>query len=173
MGRGFVLGFVTAIASLIVAGYVFVTSGALPAGQDAKPSRLERWAAKQSLRATMRREARGLSSPLDPTDENLTAGAALYRSHCQVCHGGADGAASPIARGLAPPAPQLAKHGVDDDPVGVTYWKVDHGIRFTGMPAFGGTLSTNEMWQVSLFAKHMKALPPKARSTWEAGNTVP
>jgi hypothetical protein len=28
-----------------------------------------------------------------------------------VCHGGADGAASPIARGLAPNAPQFAKDG--------------------------------------------------------------
>jgi mono/diheme cytochrome c family protein len=173
MGKGFFLGFVTAIALLLVAVIVFVTSGALPAGQDSKPGALERWAAKTSLRATMRRETRGLSSPLRPTDENLTAGAALYRSHCQVCHGGADGAASSIARGLTPPAPQLAQHGVDDDPEGVTYWKVDHGIRFTGMPAFGGTLSRNEMWQVTLFAKHMKVLPPGARRAWEAGALAP
>jgi thiosulfate dehydrogenase len=171
--KGFVLGFVVAIATLIAASYFFVTRGALPAGQDSKPSRLEKWAAKRSLQATMRREAQGLKSPLQLTDDNLTAGLALYRAHCQVCHGGADGRASSIARGLTPNVPQLAKDGVEDDPEGVTYWKVAHGIRFTGMPAFGETLSGPEMWQIALFAKHMDSLPPGARSAWLAGKAAP
>ncbi len=173
MGKGFVLGFVAAIAILIAAGYFFVTSGALPAGQDSKTSKLEKWAAKRSLQATMRREARALTSPLPPTDDNLTAGIALYRTHCQVCHGGSEGEVSLIARGLTPNPPQLAKHGVEDDPEGVIYWKVAHGIRFTGMPAFGGTLSDREMWQITLFAKHMNSLPSGARSAWLAGTSAP
>jgi hypothetical protein len=53
-----------------------VTTGALPAGQDAKPSELEEWAAETSLRATIHREARGLKSPIEPTEENLSAGLA-------------------------------------------------------------------------------------------------
>jgi mono/diheme cytochrome c family protein len=173
VGKGFVLGFVAAIATSIAAGYFFVTSGALPAGQDSKPSRLERWAAKKSLRAAMRREAQGLTSPLQPTDDNLSAGIALYRAHCQVCHGGADGGVSLIARGLTPNAPQLAKDGVEDDPEGMTYWKVAHGIRFTGMPAFGETLSGREMWQIALFVKHMDSLPHGARSAWLAVKPAP
>ena len=173
MGKGFVLGFVSAIAILIAAGYFFVTSGDLPAGQDSKPSKLEKWAAKRSLQATMRREAQGLTSPLQPTDDNFTAGIALYRAHCQVCHGGADGEVSLIARGLTPNPPQLAKDGVEDDPEGVTYWKVAHGIRFTGMPAFGKTLSDREMWEITLLAKHMNSLPSGARSAWLAGKSAP
>ena len=173
MGKGFVLGFVSAIAILIAAGYFFVTSGDLPAGQDSKPSKMEKWAAKRSLQATMRREAQGLTSPLQPTDDNFTAGIALYRAHCQVCHGGADGEVSLIARGLTPNPPQLAKDGVEDDPEGVTYWKVAHGIRFTGMPAFGKTLSDREMWEITLLAKHMNSLPSGARSAWLAGKSAP
>jgi mono/diheme cytochrome c family protein len=166
MGRGFVLGFAAAIAALIIGAFLFVTGGALPAGQDSKPSSLEKWAAKQSLRATMRREAQGLKSPIPPTDDNLAAGIALYRTHCQVCHGGADGAASSIAKGLTPSAPQLARDGVEDDPEGTIYWKVSHGIRFTGMPAFHETLSDREIWEIALFAKHMDSLPPGARNAW-------
>ncbi len=173
MGKGFVLGLVAAIATLIAGAYFFVSSGALPAGQDSKPSGLEKWAAKKSLQATMRREAQGLKSPVQPTDENLTAGIALYRAHCQVCHGGADGAASSIAKGLTPNPPQLAKHGVEDDPEGETYWKIVHGIRFTGMPAFGETLSGPEMWQIALLAKHMDSLTPGARGAWLAGKAAP
>jgi thiosulfate dehydrogenase len=87
-----------------------------------------------------------LSAP--PTEENLTAGLALYEKNCQVCHGGSDGAASSIARGLAPNAPQLAKDGVADDPEGETYWRIAHGIRFTAMPVFRETLSDGEIWQI-------------------------
>ena len=173
MGKAFVLGFVTAIATMTAAVCFFVMSGALPAGQDSKLSRLEKWVAKRSLEATMRREAQGLENPLQPTDDNLTAGIALYRVHCQVCHGGTEGGVSSIARGLTPNAPQLAKDGVEDDPEGVIYWKVVHGIRFTGMPAFSETLSAREMWQIALFAKHMDSLPPGTRSAWLAGKAAP
>lgn len=173
MARGFLLGIVVSMAATIAGAYFFVTSGALPAGQDVKPGALERWAAKRSLRAAVRREARGLKSPLPSTDDNLAAGIALYVSNCQICHGGPQGTASAIARGLSPDAPQLAKHGVEDDPEGTTYWKIAHGIRFTGMPAFRQTLSDREIWQITLFAKRMNALPPGAQQAWVAARTIP
>jgi mono/diheme cytochrome c family protein len=171
--RGFILGLVIAVVTLVAGGYFVVTGGVLPAGQDVKPAALERWAAKASLRATMRREARGLNSPLPADEGNLAAGAALYVAHCQVCHGGADGAASPIAKGLTPNAPQLAKDGVEDDPEGTIHWKIAHGIRFTGMPSYRQSLSEREMWQLALFAKHMDKLPPAAGQVWAAGKSTP
>jgi len=171
--KGFILGIVVAIAVAVGGGYFFVASGALPAGQDVKPGALERWAAKKSLRAAIAREARGLKSPLPSTDDNLAAGIALYVAHCQICHGGPEGSPSAIARGLTPDAPQLAKHGVEDDPEGTIYWKIAHGIRFTGMPSFRPTLSDREMWQITLFARRMNALPPGARQAWAAGRTTP
>ena len=168
MARGFALGVVVVLVALGIGGYLFVTSGALPAGQDAATSRLETWAAKTSLRATVRRESKTLKSPVTGTDADLAAGVALYREHCQVCHGGPDGVATAVANGLSPHAPQLAKHGVEDDPEGVIYWKIAHGIRFTGMPGFGRSLDERALWEMTLFLKHMDALPPAARAAWLA-----
>ena len=173
MVKGFILGIVVSIAVAIAGAYLFVSRGMLPAGQDVKPGALEKWAAKTSLRATMRREAQELKSPIPPTNENLAAGVALYVAHCQVCHGGPDGVASPVAKGLSPDAPQLAKHGVEDDPEGTIYWKIAHGIRFTGMPAFRPSLSDQEIWQMALFAKQMDKLPPGLRQAWAAGKPTP
>jgi len=51
-------------------------------------------------------------------------------------------------------------------PIGYTYWKVYHGIRMTGMPSFGRTLSSTEIWQIALFLKHMDALTPVAKKAW-------
>jgi thiosulfate dehydrogenase len=132
---------------------------------------LERWAAKKSLSATMRRDAWNLRSPIQSSDEDLLAGAALFVAHCQVCHGGPGGTASSIARGLAPRAPQLATDGVEDDPEGTIYWKVSHGIRFTGMPAFHETLSEREMWQMTLFLKQMNSAP--GQQAWASKAKTP
>ena len=173
MARGFLFGIVVSIAAVIAGAYLVVKGGVLPAGQDVKPGAIEKWAAKTSLRATMYREAQALRSPLPPTDENLAAGVALYVAHCQVCHGGPDAVASSIAKGLTPSAPQLAKHGVEDDPEGTIYWKIAHGIRFTGMPAFRPTLSDREIWQMALFAKRMDKLSPGLRQAWTAGKPTP
>lgn len=47
---------------------------------------------------------------------------------------------------------------VTDDPEGVTYWKVTHGIRLSGMPGFESTLSDTQRWQVTMLAAHADKL---------------
>ena len=82
--------------------------------------------------------------------------------------GASDAKPSRIASGLYQHPPQLAKDGVEDDPEGVTFWKIEHGIRFTGMPSFGETLDNLQKWQLTLFLKHMDSLPPAPERTWKA-----
>jgi len=60
---------------------------------------------------------------------------------------------------MFPKPPQLFEHGVTDDPVGETYWKVANGIRLTGMPGFKGTKSDDALWQVSLLLANADKLP--------------
>jgi thiosulfate dehydrogenase len=168
MLRGIVAGALGVLVLLVVFGYAGIRMGMMPANADAKPMRLEEWAAKTSLHATLRREAPAAPNPLPLDDAGLTAGIKLYAQNCAVCHGAADGQPTPIARGLYQKPPQLAKHGVEDDPDGVTYWKVAHGIRFTGMPAFGESLSERQLWQLTLFLKHMDSLPAAPERVWKA-----
>lgn len=168
MVRGFILGVLLTLAVLAVGAYVGINNGWLPAGADNPPGPLEKWAARTSLHAAIARGAEKLQPTLPPDEANLTAGVKLYGVHCAVCHGAADGQASAIAKGLNIRAPQLAKHGVTDDPPGETYWKVKHGIRFTGMPGFSASLSEDELWQVSLFLSKMDALTPGAAAAWKA-----
>ena len=102
-----------------------------------------------------------------PSDENLLAGMKLYVANCAVCHGVADGNATNVAHGLYQHPPQLASSGVEDDPPGVVYWKIKHGIRLTGMPSFGATLSDKQIWQLTAFLQHMDRLPPRLDSEWK------
>jgi mono/diheme cytochrome c family protein len=48
---------------------------------------------------------------------------------------------------------------VTDDPPGESYWKIENGIRLTGMPAFKGSLSETEMWQIAQFVATGNKVP--------------
>ena len=168
MIRGVLIGALGAVVLSVACAFVAVEAGLVPANADAKPSKLERWAAQTSLRATLRREAPMAPNPVALTHGNLEAGIKLYAQNCAVCHGSADGRPSNIASGLYQRAPQLARHGVEDDPEGITYWKVTHGIRLTGMPAFAASLTDAQRWQVALFLKNMDSLPAAPERIWKA-----
>jgi mono/diheme cytochrome c family protein len=165
--RGFITGIVFTIVLLVAAAYVGVQFGMMPAGADAKPFPLEEWAAKRSLHSAMAREDAGYENPLQPTDQNLIAGVHLYAANCAVCHGAADAAQSTLSKGFYIEAPQLAKDGVEDDPDKMTFWKLKHGIRFSAMPAFGGTLSDDDLWKLTTFLSKMDKLPPAAEAEWK------
>jgi thiosulfate dehydrogenase len=166
--RGFIFGILASIVVALAAGYLVLKSGHVPANADATPGRLELWATGTALEATIRREAPATANPVALTDANLIAGVKLYGDHCAFCHGAAAGnaSASPVAKGEYPRPPQLGADGVEDDADGVTFWKIKHGIRLTGMPSWKNALSDQQIWTLALFLKHMDKLPPAAQAEW-------
>ena len=170
MVRAFILGVVLTILAAAACIYVIIVKGVIPSSADSGPLPLASWAATQSLRATLAKEAPQTANPVPLTDANLIAGIQLYGQHCAICHGTAagDASTSPVAKGEYPKPPQLASDGVEDDPEGVTYWKLAHGIRWTGMPSWKATLSDQQMWTLALFLKHMDKLSPAAQQAWQA-----
>ena len=167
--KGFLLGIVAAIVVAAVGGYIILRSGLVPANADAEPGWLEIWAANTSLDAALDHEAPKGPNPVALTDDNLVAGVELYGRHCAICHGTAQGkaSASPVAKGLYPGPPQLATDGVEDDPEGFSFWIIKHGIRWTGMPSWGSTLTDEQIWTLALFLNHMNQLPSAADQAWQ------
>ena len=169
MFRAFLLGFVVAIIATGVGAYFLVRDGVVPVNADGQPLPLETWAAVTALDAALAREASWGPNPVSLTDANLIAGIGLYAKHCAICHGTAKGNASmtPLAKGLYTQPPLLATDGVEDDPEGFSFWKIKHGIRWSAMPAWTGTLNDEQIWTLALFLKHMNDLPPAAAQTWQ------
>ena len=168
MIRGILLGIVLTLAVAALTGYIVVRTGAISANADQRVPRLERWAARTSLRASFaRNHVADMKNPLPATDANLTAGLKLYAQNCAICHGGASGGPSNIARGLYQDPPQFHREGVSDDPPGKVFWQIAHGIRWTGMPSFGKNLSEKQLWQMTLFVQKMDHLPPPVQRAWK------
>ncbi len=158
-------------AALVLVGalgaYGVIVGGFVPVNADTRPGPIETFMAKHALHAAINRLAPRAADPVAPTQQNLLAGLTLYKQGCAVCHGLANGHASMVAKGLYQRPPQLASHGVEDDPPGVTYWKIAHGIRMTGMPSFGDSLKKRQIWELVTFLKHMNHLPAAAQSAWK------
>lgn len=167
MGR-FIAGLIIGIVLVPLGVLAWFRWGSPPVAVADHPLPFEKQITSVPLHARINREM-VKTPPIQPTDDNLTAGAQVYSDNCAFCHG-YRGKASDIGAHMFPGAPQLwRKHpkgdvvGVSDDPPGETYWKVSNGIRLTGMPAFDRILSNEQMWQVTLLlANANKQLPPAA-----------
>ena len=167
MVKNMALGVALTLAVGLIGAYFLVISGLIPANADTNPSWLEIWMASTSLDATLHREAPKGQNPVALTEQNLFNGIHLFALNCAVCHGSAKGSASPIAKGLYQKPPQFAIDGVEDDPEGYSYWKIEHGIRLTGMPTWRYSLSDQQIWTLALFLKHMDKLPSVVQKTWQ------
>ena len=141
-------------------GLIWLYSGGMPVATQGAPLPFEEKIAHIALRAAMRGKT-NLTAPIEVNDLNLTQGAKLYKINCAVCHGLPEHQATLISMGLFPKPPQLfeADHGVTDDPVGESFWKIKNGIRLTGMPGFVDHLSDTEMWQFSQLVTSADKLP--------------
>jgi thiosulfate dehydrogenase len=126
---------------------------------------LEKTVAKMALRASVG-NAEDQKDPLPFDGADMLAGAKVYKENCAVCHGAAGQAHTTISKGMFPAPPELFEKGdmVADDPEGVTYWKVTHGIRLSGMPGFEGTLSDTQRWQLTMLVAHAGKLSGAAQA---------
>jgi mono/diheme cytochrome c family protein len=157
----FLFGFVIGIVLLLLAEYLFATRGGIFMGTKDGPLPMERLIASKAIDASIGKNAQD-QSPVPADETNLLAGAHVYQQNCVGCHGKLDQPASAMSKKFYPHIPQLLPpgKGVTDDPVGVTHWVVTNGIRFSAMPSFEGTLTHDQLWQVSQFLRNADKLPP-------------
>ena len=167
MGR-VILGILIGIILVPLAALAYFKLGKVPVAVNDRPFPDEKLFTSVPLESRIDREL-VKDPPIQPSEENLVAGAHLYADQCAACHG-FHGKPSVIGTHEFPSAPPLwEKHhngdvvGVSDDPPGETYWKVANGIRLSGMPAYKDVMTDTQLWQVSLLlANADKPLPPGA-----------
>lgn len=173
MIKGLIVGILLGV--LLVAGgvYFYFSTGRAPVATSAPPMPLERKLAKMGLHAYL--EKLPHPEPQVPADEtNLIAGAKVYKEQCAVCHGLPGEAKSAISTGMFPKPPELFHGtGVTDDDAWESYWKVENGIRMTGMPGFKDRLTEPQIWQVTVLVKNADKMTEAVRKELAAGTSTP
>jgi mono/diheme cytochrome c family protein len=144
--------------------FLYFTSGSAPVATTDSDMPFETFLAHKALNARIKKEM-PKNVPIPATEPNYVAGADLYKQHCAVCHGVPLAPKTAIAAGMYPHPPLLLEgKGVTDDEPGETYWKIFHGIRLTGMPAFSKSLNETQMWQMAILLANADKLPPAAKT---------
>ena len=128
------------------------------------PLPFERKLAHGALKAHIEKQG-PKESPVPANEANFLEGAEVYKTDCAVCHGLPGENKTAIADGMFPQPPQLFHGtGVTDDPVWETRWKVENGIRLTGMPGFRGRLTDKQLWQVSQLLANADKISPAVKA---------
>ena len=137
----FVIGFLLGIVIVPLLAFCYFNFGMAPVAVTDPNMPFEKWAAHTSLHKRMNSEMPRVAA-LPASEENLVAGANVYKENCAFCHGLKGQEQTAAAKGMFPKPPHLFHgHGVTDDPPGETYWKVRNGIRLSGMPGYKNSLS--------------------------------
>ena len=162
--KAFILGIIVTLPCVAIAVYMYFSTGMAPVATSAQAMPFEKRLANMALRARVQKEM-PKNPPMQPTEADYTAAAHEYVEHCAICHGLPGKDATAMADGMFPKPPQLFKgKGVTDNPVGETYWKIQNGIRLSGMAAFKGHLSDSETWQVAFLLANANKLPASVQS---------
>jgi len=173
MLKGLLVGIIIGI--LLVSGgiYYYFASGHAPVATSAAPIPFEKRFASMGLHAYL--DQLPHPQPQVPADEaNLIVGAKVYKEQCATCHGLPGESKTAVAQGMYPAPPQLFHGvGVTDDEPWESYWKVENGIRMTGMPGFKGQLAETQIWQVSVLVKNADKISDPVRKELLAGNATP
>lgn len=95
----------------------------------------------------------GLTNPLGA--EAASAGAEVFRTNCEMCHGPQGHGDGPAGQSLDPRPRNLAsiQAAAGDD---FLFWRIREGKPGTSMVAWKGILSDEQIWQTVSFIRTLK-----------------
>ena len=140
-----------AVSAAVVLVLLVAAFTAVDITGEAEPSWVETWIVSSLLQIKLRFRTRIRVSPLKPTEQDLERGSDLYEQQCGVCHGVGRGKIAPFAMSLSPRPLQFVVKPAQR-PTWMDAYVIQHGIRWTGMPAFRG-LSEADAWRLALYVE--------------------
>lgn len=170
--RRFVFGFIAGIIVLPAAALGFARLGFVDPRADIPVGALERRIAMPSLDASVERRAPEAPASADSSGDALLAGMKVYEANCALCHGDGAHPDAALADALYPRAPRFVREA-PDMPEYENLYIIEHGVRMTGMPAWGRILPDSQLRQVTTFLAHMDHLPAALAAQWKAGAALP
>jgi mono/diheme cytochrome c family protein len=153
------LGIIAAVLLvLVLAGLSYVRVTGLRARVE--PGPLETRVARSVRALAVTAADRDRRNPVPASAEALESGLVHFADHCAICHGNDGSGDTDFGRGLYPPPPDMRREDTQELTDGELFHIIEHGIRFTGMPGFGGDHAEGEeeTWELVHFIRHLPRL---------------
>jgi mono/diheme cytochrome c family protein len=111
---------------------------------------------------SIERQADDVKVPDNLQDAKLvTNGAGEYAEMCTGCHLAPGMKDTEMRAGLYPKPPNLGEHGAHRTPA-QQFWIIKHGLKMSGMPAWGLTHDDERIWSMVAFLRKLPELTPAA-----------
>jgi mono/diheme cytochrome c family protein len=137
----------------------------------ATPTAMEAMLARNARHLAIAANARNEHNPITPSEAALKDARGHFADHCSACHGNDGGGDTMYGKGLYPKPPDLRLAETQKLSDGEIFWIIENGVRFTGMPAFGGGHGSQEdSWKLVLFIRHLPQLAMEERVEMEREN---
>jgi mono/diheme cytochrome c family protein len=143
---------------------IFVYSGVYNVAATKPHKAVVRWMLNTIQEQSVRHHAQGVTVSLPTDPEVLQTGYQLYVEMCEPCHGAPGVEPAAIGQGLHPGARPLSEKATFYTTEEL-YWITENGIKSTGMPAFGPTLSREDLLAIIAF---MEQLPEISAQEYKA-----
>ena len=127
---------IVAVVGLGLLGYWYLTAHGFSARE--RPTAIEALLARNARRLATPPEAKSMSNAISTNPENLAEARDHFADHCATCHGNDGSGKTQINAGLYPPAPDLRSPETQNLTDGEIFYIIKNGVRFTGMPGWGG-----------------------------------
>ena len=145
--KAIVMTLLIAAVLLVSVAAAFVFSGVYDTGASTPHTAFSRWVMATAVRASVKRRADGIAAPELADQALVLAGVNDFEEMCVQCHGAPGREPGAVGQGLNPPAPDLAE-SAGGLSAAELFWVTKHGIRMTGMPAWGRTHADDALWPV-------------------------
>jgi len=147
---------------------LFIYSGLFPIGADTPHSKPVYWVLEQTRERSIERASADIEVPSLEDPSLLLSGGADYNDMCSSCHLTPGQKESDMSLGLYPSPPNLAfdhaekhEHGDKNTIARKRFWTIKHGIKASGMPAWGITHDDERIWAMVAFLQKLPELTPE------------
>jgi cytochrome c553 len=153
-----------ALASLGFLGVVLAVyvlfSGIVTVAASSGHSAPVEWILTVGMKRSVEHHARAIEPP--PLDEPalIHRGMRFFETDCVPCHGAPGVRRDDANDHLVPIPPELSKVVGEWRPREL-FWIVKHGVKATGMPAWGLTHRDDEIWSAVAFMRVLAGMPPE------------
>jgi mono/diheme cytochrome c family protein len=148
------------LALLAAGAALFVASGVYDVAADRPHTQFVYDLLETTIRRSVQRRAAAIEERPLQAAVLVERGAVCFRQHCMGCHGAPAVAADPLALTMQPvpgPLVDAARRWRARELV----WIVRHGIRMSGMPAWGQRLHDDDIWALAAYMQALTALSPQ------------
>jgi len=144
-------------------------SGVVNVAADEPHSDLVYWLLEETRENSIKKAAQDIEVPDLSDPELLLTGGTDYEFMCSSCHLKPGQSESDMSIGLYPAPPNLTlsneehighEHGDDEQASRKSFWVIKHGIKASGMPAWGKTHDDERIWAMVAFLKRLPDLTP-------------